>query len=87
MSCKHYSWTGLPAGLAGPEGQPGALAGPVPDTLPNLTLTLPLGNYKITEMKSGLFSGLSLLKRLPGSGLLISAGIRDRGDGHDLCYP
>uniref|UniRef100_A0A5F8HL95 Adhesion G protein-coupled receptor A3 n=1 Tax=Monodelphis domestica TaxID=13616 RepID=A0A5F8HL95_MONDO len=35
-----------------------------PDTLPNRTVTLILSNNKISELKNGSFSGLSLLERL-----------------------
>uniref|UniRef100_A0A5F8H1D8 Adhesion G protein-coupled receptor A3 n=1 Tax=Monodelphis domestica TaxID=13616 RepID=A0A5F8H1D8_MONDO len=43
-----------------------------PDTLPNRTVTLILSNNKISELKNGSFSGLSLLERLDLRNNLIS---------------
>ncbi|XP_045429631.1 adhesion G protein-coupled receptor A3 isoform X2 [Pipistrellus kuhlii] len=44
-----------------------------PDTLPNRTVTLILSNNKISELKNGSFSGLSLLERLDLRNNLISS--------------
>ncbi|XP_039397039.1 adhesion G protein-coupled receptor A3 isoform X2 [Mauremys reevesii] len=43
-----------------------------PDALPNRTVTLILSNNKISELKNGSFSGLSLLERLDLKNNLIS---------------
>ncbi|XP_072476468.1 adhesion G protein-coupled receptor A3 isoform X2 [Notamacropus eugenii] len=75
--CKH---DGRPKGA----GKPPAAEGKVvcssldlaqvlpPDTLPNRTVTLILSNNKISELKNGSFSGLSLLERLDLRNNLIS---------------
>ncbi|XP_057402652.1 adhesion G protein-coupled receptor A3 isoform X6 [Balaenoptera acutorostrata] len=44
-----------------------------PDTVPNCTVTLILSNNKISELKNGSFSGLSLLERLDLRNNLISS--------------
>ncbi|XP_075400595.1 adhesion G protein-coupled receptor A3 isoform X2 [Tenrec ecaudatus] len=44
-----------------------------PDALPNRTVTLILSNNKISELKNGSFSGLSLLERLDLRNNLISS--------------
>ncbi|XP_061047263.1 adhesion G protein-coupled receptor A3 isoform X3 [Eubalaena glacialis] len=44
-----------------------------PDTVPNRTVTLILSNNKISELKNGSFSGLSLLERLDLRNNLISS--------------
>lgn len=36
------------------------------NTMPNHAVTLTLSNNRISKRKAGLFSGLSLLERLPG---------------------
>ncbi|XP_025293012.1 adhesion G protein-coupled receptor A3 [Canis lupus familiaris] len=76
--CKH---DGRPRGA----GRAGAAEGKVvcsslelaqvlpPDTLPNRTVTLILSNNKISELKNGSFSGLSLLERLDLRNNLISS--------------